>query len=98
MTWPAKSLLISAVANTFFLAAAWFWFIWPLMPGLASAFKICKVFDPGEQPHAAACSGWHGTVAASVGVFLNVGFYWVAVWASGALAMKFTRAKRTNLP
>jgi hypothetical protein len=42
MTWPIKSLLISIAANLVFLAAAWFWFVFPLMPGLVPAIKILQ--------------------------------------------------------
>jgi hypothetical protein len=81
MTWPIKSLLISIAANLVFLAAAWFWFVFPLMPGLVPAIKICSVFDPGNQPYVAACSGWHGTVAESAGVIMNIALDWGVVWA-----------------
>jgi hypothetical protein len=95
MTWPIKSLLISIAANAVFLAAAWFWFVFPLMPGLIPAFRICSVFDPGNQPYVAACSGWHGTAAAIVGVIMNIALDWGAVWAAGIPFRKHSR--RTNV-
>jgi hypothetical protein len=85
MIWRFKSLLISLGANALFWLAAWFWFIWPLMPGLYPAFSICGAFDPGNQPYVAPCSGWHSTVATTAGVIANILLYWVIIWSAGSL-------------
>jgi hypothetical protein len=82
VTWPVRSLVISIAANLVFWCAAWFWIVFPLMPGLEPAFKICDLFDPGIQPHVAACSGWHGTLAGSLGAILNVLLDWGLIWAA----------------
>ena len=84
MSWLKKSLLISICANALFLAAAWFWFVLPLTPGLWPAFKVCSVLDPGNQPYLAPCSDWHGSVASVTGVILNVCLYWGAIWLAGS--------------
>jgi hypothetical protein len=84
MSWRIKSLLISIAANLIFLAAAWFWIIFPLMLGVVPALEVCKLFDPGNQPYVAACSGWHGTAADMLGVILNIALDWGVIWAAGA--------------
>ncbi len=84
MSWPTKSLLISIGANVVFLAAAGAWIVFPLTPGLVPAYEVCKFFDPGNQPHTAGCSGWHGTVTASIGVIVNIALDWAVIWAVGA--------------
>ncbi|MFY9562537.1 MAG: hypothetical protein WAQ52_20075 [Terriglobales bacterium] len=88
MTWRFKSLLISLAANALFLLAAWSWFVWPLVPGLYPALSVCQVFDPGNQPYLAACSGWHSTVADTAGVVANIALDWGIIWIIGALKIR----------
>ncbi len=96
MGWRLKSLLISIGLNVLFLMAACVWIIWPLTPGLLPVFKICDFFDPGSQPNAPACSGWHGTVTEIAGVILNVGIYWLVIWSVGVSLRAASRRPTTE--
>lgn len=91
-----KSLLFSVGLNVvFWIALYTLWFIWPLMPGAYPALRICELFDPGNQPYVAACSGWHGTAMELSAFVLNVLFYWLLIYGGMRLKALFTSAAHT---
>jgi len=80
LSWRIKSLLISLAANALFFAM-WGVLGFGLVPGLYPAFLVCNALDPGNQPYAPACGGWHATAATTGGAITNVILYWLIIWA-----------------